>query len=215
MSSAPSFHPSLYPPPPPTHHLHPCYPPSHLNPPPTYPSKYWPSTPPVRAMNGSVHDPHAHKRTSINELLNPVASSTAIDHGLSHQSPSYSNGHYPQGTTYTHPPMPPPPHHRTANGTAYKLNPASWDGTDHGRQQRVDHMPPPRGYAPGAVPSPGAYSEYHTHLSRTHEEGFPESSSVWPSSSGRLDALPSYGSPTITQSSYSDERTCECPLLPH
>jgi hypothetical protein len=33
-------------------------------------------------MNGSVHDPHAHKRTSINELLNPVASSTAIDHEL-------------------------------------------------------------------------------------------------------------------------------------
>ncbi|KAI0002943.1 hypothetical protein BJV74DRAFT_814326 [Russula compacta] len=157
-------------------------------------------------MNGSIQDPHAHKRTSINELLNPVASSSAIDHGLSHQSPSYSNGHYAQGTTYTHPPMP-PPHHRAANGTAYKLNPASWDGTDHGRQQRVDHMPPPRGYAPGAVPSPGAYSEYHTHLSRTHEEGFSESSSVWPSSSGRLDALPSYGSPTITQSSYSDERT--------
>lgn len=157
----------------------------------------------LAAMSGAVHDPHAHKRSSITELLNPIASS-AIDHTLSHQSPPYSNGHHYVQTSYTHPPMPPPPNHRTANGgTAFKLNPASWDGTDHDRQ-RVDHMPPPRGYAP----SPSAYSEYHTHLSRTHEEGFSEPS-VWPSPSGRLDALPPYGSPTITQSSYSDERTCE------
>ncbi|KAH9963231.1 hypothetical protein BC827DRAFT_1194282 [Russula dissimulans] len=156
-------------------------------------------------MNGAVHDPHAHKRTSINELLNPVASS-AIDQGLPHQSPSYSNGHYAQSTPYTHPPMPPPPHHhRPTNGTAYKLNPASWDGADHERQ-RVEHMPPPRGYAPGAVSPPGAYPEYHPHLSRTHEEGFSDPP-VWPSPSGRLESLPPYGSPTITQSSYSDERT--------
>ncbi len=94
-----------------------------------------------------------------------------------------------------------------ANGTAYKLNPASWDGADHDRQ-RVDHMPSPRGFAPGAVPSPGAYQEYHAHLSRTHEDGFSEPS-VWPSPTGRLDGLPAYASPTITQSSYSDERTCE------
>jgi len=73
-------------------------------------------------------------------------------------------------------------------------------------------MPPPRGYAPGAVSPPGAYPEYHPHLARTHEEGFPEPP-VWPSPSGRLESLPPYGSPTITQSSYSDERTCECPLI--
>ncbi|KAF8485068.1 hypothetical protein DFH94DRAFT_718040 [Russula ochroleuca] len=155
-------------------------------------------------MNGSVHDPHAHKRTSINELLNPIASS-AIDHGLSHQPSPYSNGHYAQSTTYTHPPMPPPPHHRTPNGTAYKLNPASWDGADHDRQ-RVDHMHSPRGFAPpGAVP-PGAYQGYHAHLSQTHEDGFSEPS-AWPSPAGRMEALPAYASPTITQSSYSDERT--------
>ncbi|KAI0301852.1 hypothetical protein B0F90DRAFT_1809951 [Multifurca ochricompacta] len=155
-------------------------------------------------MNGSVHDPHANKRTSINELLNPVASSSPIDHNLSHQSSSYSNGHYPQSTTYTHPSMPPPPHHRPANGTAYKLNPASWDGADHDRQ-RVEYMPPPRGYTQ-AVPPPGVYPEYHPHVPRAHEEGFSESS-VWPSPSGRLETLSSYGSPTITPS-YSDERTC-------
>jgi len=160
-------------------------------------------------MNGSVHDPHAHKRTSINELLNPIASS-AINHGLSHQPSPYSNGHYAQSTTYTHPPMPPPPHHRTPNGTAYKLNPASWDGADHDRQ-RVDHMHSPRGFAPpGAVP-PGAYQGYHAHLSQTHEDGFSEPS-AWPSPAGRMEALPAYASPTITQSSYSDERTCECSL---
>ena len=159
-------------------------------------------------MNGAVHDPHAHKRTSITQLLNPVASST-VDHSLPHPSSPYSNGHhYPPTTAYTHPSMPPPPNRTANSGTAYKLNPASWDGTDHDRQ-RVDHMSPPRGYAP----SPAAYSEYHNHLSRTHEEGFSEPS-VWPSPSGRLDGLPPYGgSPTITQSSYSDERTCECPLL--
>ena len=161
-------------------------------------------------MSGAVHDPHAHKRTSINELLNPVASSaSAIDHGLPHPSPPFLNGHHYAATTpYTHPPMPPPPNHRTANGgTAYKLNPASWDGADHDRQ-RIDHMPPPRGYAP----SPGAYPEYHAHLSRTHEEGFEPS--VWASPTGRLDVVsPAFGSPTMTQSSYSDERTCECSLI--
>ena len=162
-------------------------------------------------MNGSVHDPHAHKRTSINELLNPVASSTAIDHGLPPQTSSYSNGHYAQNTPYTHPAMPPPPHHRTPNGTAYKLNPASWDGADHERQ-RVDHMSSPRGFAPGVLHSPGAYQEYHAHLSRTHEDGFSEPSAVWSSPTGRLDGLPTYASPTITHSSYSDERTCECSL---
>ena len=170
---------------------------------------HWPSLPSPPAMNGSVHDPHAHKRTSINELLNPVASSTAIDHGLASQSPSYSNGHYAQNSPYTHPTMQPPPHHRTANGAAYKLNPASWDGADHDRQ-RIDHMPSPRGFAPGVLPSPGAYQEYHAHLSRTHEDGFSEPSAVWPSPTGRLDGLPAYASPTITQTSYSDERTCEC-----
>jgi [histone H3]-dimethyl-L-lysine9 demethylase len=154
-------------------------------------------------MNGSVHDPHAHKRTSINELLNPVASS-AINHGIPHQSPPYSNGNYPQNTSYTHPSMPPPPHHRAANGTAYKLNPASWDGNDHDRQ-RVEHMPPPRGYAPGAVPPHGLYPEYHSHVPRSQEESFSEPP-VWPSPPGRVDSLSTYGSPTITQS-YSDERT--------
>jgi len=71
-----------------------------------------------------------------------------------------------------------------ANGTAYKLNPASWDGADHDRQ-RVDHTPSPRGFAPGAVSSPGAYQEYHTHLSRTHGDGFSEPF-VWSSPTGRL-----------------------------
>jgi lysine-specific demethylase 3 len=167
---------------------------------------HWTPLPSPSAMNGSVHDPHAHKRTSINELLNPVASSTVIDHGLPPQTSSYPNGHYAQNTTYTHhPTMPPPPHHRTPNGTAYKLNPASWDGADHDRP-RVDHMPSPRGFAPGVLHSPGAYQEYHTHLSRTHEDGFSEPSAVWSSPNG----LPTYASPTITHSSYSDERTCEC-----
>ena len=150
-------------------------------------------------MNGPLHDPHAHKRTSITELLNPVTSSSTIDHGIPHPPSSYANGHYAQNATYTHPPMPPPPHHRVVNGT-YKLNPASWgDGADHDRQ-RLDNMPLQRGYAPGAVP-PGAYPDFHSHVPRTHEDGLSESSvSVWPSPSARLDA--GYGSP-----SYSDERT--------
>ncbi|KAH9978099.1 hypothetical protein BGW80DRAFT_1285791 [Lactifluus volemus] len=151
-------------------------------------------------MNGSVHDPHAHKRTSINELLNPVASS-AIDHGIPHQSPPYSNGNHPQNTSYTHPSMPPPPHHRAANGTAYKLNPASWDGNDHDRQ-RVEHMPPPRGYAPGAVPSHGLYPEYHSHVPRSQEESFSDPP-VWPSPPGRVDpSIPSDPSASNSSSSY-------------
>ncbi|KAI0269299.1 hypothetical protein BC834DRAFT_820114 [Gloeopeniophorella convolvens] len=154
-------------------------------------------------MNGTVHDPHGHKRTSINELLNPVASS-AIDHGLPHQPSSYSNGHYSTSTSYTHPPMPPPPHHGPANGVAYKLNPASWDGADQDRR-RVDHMAQPRGYAHGAVPPPAMYQDYSAHGSRPHEESFSEHPS-WHSPTGRHETLTGYGSPTITQS-YSDERT--------
>src|SRR5712672_38648 len=117
-------------------------------------------------MNVSVHNPHAPKRTSINELLNPVASSNAIDHGLPAQTSPYSNGHYAQNTTtYTYPTMPPHPHHRTANGTAYKLNPASWDGADHDRQ-RVDHMPSLRRFAaPGALHSSGACQDNYVQLS--------------------------------------------------
>lgn len=95
--------------------------------------------------------------------------------------------------------MPPPPHQRAPNGTAFKLNPANWgDGTDHDRQ-RVDNMHLQRGYAPGAA-APGAYPDFHSHVPRTHEDGLSEPSvSVWPSP-GRLEAA--YGSP-----SYSDERT--------
>jgi hypothetical protein len=155
-------------------------------------------------MNGPLHDPHAHKRTDINQLLNPVTPSSAIDHGLPHPPSSYANGHYPQNGTYTHPPMPPPPHQGGVNGTAYKLNPASWgDGTDHHRQ-RLDNMPLQRGYAPGAVP----YPDFHSHVPRTHEDGLSEASvSVWPSPPGRLEA--GYGSP-----SYSDERTSKFLLWP-
>ena len=165
---------------------------------PTLLYKPWPHSLSVTVM-GSLNDPHAHKRTSINELLNPVTSSSEIDQGLPHQ-PTYLNGHYTQNPTYTHPPMLPPSHHRVANGTAYKLNPASWDGADHDRQ-RFDNMPSQRGYAHGSTPQ-GAYLEFPSHVPRTHEDGLSETSvPVWPSP-GRLEAT--YGSPT-----YSDERTCK------
>lgn len=153
-----------------------------------------------------VH-PHPSEQTSRNELLNPVASTTAIDHGLLTQIPSHSNGHYAQDT---HPTMPPPPHQRTANGTAYNLNPASWDGTD---RPMVGHMHSPRGFAPGALHPPGTYQEYHAHLSRTHDDGFSEPSAIWSTPSGPpygSAVYPSYPSPIIVPSSYSDERTCEC-----
>ena len=138
------------------------------------------------AINGSVHDLHAHKRTSINEPLGPISSSSAIEHGLSHQS---SSGHYAQSTTDSHSRMS-PAHNRAMDGTAYKHNPPGW-GRD---------MPSPRG-APGAVSSLGAYH-------RTQADGFSERS-VWSIPAGRMDA---YGPPTITQSSYSAQRTCECYL---
>ena len=65
--------------------------------------------------------------------------------------------------------MPPILNRRITNSTtAYWLNPASRDGVDYDRN-RVDYIPPPRAYAP----SLGVYTEYHTHLSRIHEEGFP------------------------------------------
>jgi hypothetical protein len=138
----------------------------------------------VPVMNWAGHDPHDHKLTFINELLNPaVSESSATDYGLPHRA-RYSNGqHYcAPTTTYTHPPMSPAPNNRTPiGGTAYKFNLASWDGTNHDGQ-RVDYMRPPR----GNVASLGACSEYHTRLSQTHEDGFSEPS-VWYSLSGRLD----------------------------
>ena len=167
-------------------------------------------------MNGSVHSLYAHKQTPTNGLLNPIASS-AIDHGLSHQSSPYGpypNCHYAPSTTYAHPI--PPPHHSATNGTAataYRLNPAGWDGATHDKQ-RVDHMPP-RGFAPGAVHSPGLNQEYHAHLSRANEDGSFERP-VWygPAAEAavRMDTSLAHPFPSISRSSYSDERSCEYPL---
>jgi hypothetical protein len=145
------------------------------------------------AMNGSVHDPHSHKRTSINETLGPISSSSATERGLSPQSSSYSNGRYAQSTTYRHSLMP-PLHNRATNGTAYP----TWD----------HNVPSSRGFVPRAVPSLGTYQEYHAHLSRTHGDGFSELS-VRSSPAGCLDI---YGFPTIAQSSYPAKGTCECYL---
>ena len=71
-------------------------------------------------------------------------------------------------------------------------------------------MPSSRDFAPGALHSQSVYQEYHYHLSRAHEDKLSESSAVWPSPTGRVGGSPAYASPTVTQSSYSDERTCEC-----
>ncbi|KAH9994847.1 hypothetical protein BJV77DRAFT_1066573 [Russula vinacea] len=148
---------------------------------------------PPPAIDGSVHDPHAlahaHKRTSINEPVGPISLSSVTEHDLSHQSSSYSNGHYAQSTTYTHSLMP-PPHNRATNSTAYR-QPPTWDR----------YLPSP--HDSGVVPSLRNYQEYPAHLSRTHGDGF-SGPSIWSSPAGRLDA---YGSPTITQSSYPAKRT--------
>ena len=105
--------------------------------------------------------------------------------------------------------MPPPPSHRTTNGgTTYKLNPASWDGADHDTQM-VDHMSPPGDYAARLV---GVHipNIMHTYLGLMRKVspnllfglvrlGF--------SMSRLLSAL------QLTQSLYSDERTCEVSLI--
>jgi hypothetical protein len=80
--------------------------------------------------------------------------------------------------------MPPP----TGNGAAYKLNPVNWDSAEHDRQ-RVEHMASPRAFAPGLLHSPGAYQEYHAHLSRT-QDGFSEPSAIWSSPTGVSMAYP-------------------------
>ena len=163
-------------------------------------------------MNGFVHGLCVHKQTPTNELLNPrlPIASSAIDYGL-HQPSSFPNGHYPSGMPYTHPPTLPPPHHRATSGTAHTLDPANRNVADHVRQ-RVDHMPALRGLEPGAVPSPGGYQEYHAHLSPTHEDRFSEPL-VWSNPAGRIGASFAYPIPSISRSSYSDERTCEYSLF--
>ena len=153
-------------------------------------------------MSGSVPGLHAYKQTSTNEPFNPIASSS-IDHGL---SSFYPNGHYAPSAMYTHSPMPPPPRHTATNGTAYRLNPASWYGTNHNRQ-RVDHLPPPRTFASGAVHSSGAYKEYHAH-SQMHEDGLSEPP-VWSNPTGRMDASLAYSAYPFPATSRSNGRTCE------
>ena len=146
-------------------------------------------------MDGPLHDPHAHKRTSINELLNPVTPSSVIKHELPHPlSSSYTNDHH-LNATYT-PPTTPPSHQRVANGT-YELNPASWWASSDQDGQRLDNYPLQRGNAPGAVP----YSDFHDHFQQTHEDSLSDSFFFFSSSPpGHFEA--SYGSP-----SYFDERT--------
>ena len=113
------------------------------------------------AINRSVHDPH--ERIPINEPLGPISSSSAIEH----ESPSYSNGHYAQRTTYSRSRMSPP--HNMATGIAYKYKPPSWD----------HDMP---------SPSLGAC---HRRLA----DGFFDPS-VWSSPAGRLDAYDSHTRPS-------------------
>lgn len=146
---------------------------------------------------------HAHMLNSVNEQLNPIASS-AIDHGPFHQ-PSYPNGYHGPSTMYTHLSMLPTPHqyhHGATNGTTY--NHASWDEADHDRR-KVDHMRSPRGFAPGPVHSLSAYQEYDAHLSRAHEDGF-SGHPVWSSPAGHMDASLAYPFPANPRS-YSDEQT--------
>jgi len=141
---------------------------------------------------------------STNEPLNPIASS-AIDRGLVHPSSPNPNGHYAPSTTYTHSPMPPLPRHKATNGTAYRLNHASWYGPNRDRQ-RVDHLPSLRGFVPGAVHSLGAYQDDHAHSSQTHEDGFSEPP-VWSSPAGRMDASLAYNACPFPAASRSNGRT--------
>ncbi|KAA1466060.1 hypothetical protein DENSPDRAFT_862224 [Dentipellis sp. KUC8613] len=164
-------------------------------------------------MNG-LHDPHNHKRTSITELLNPVAAASA-DPNLPASSHLANLPNYANSPQFQDPQMPQqmPMHGRTSSGS-FKLSAASWGQSNEEeqalqRKQQEQQYAYPRGYAstPGVL-APGIYPDHPSRVQRPREDtngALPLDPSFWPSPSANESNL-SYNSPSVAPT-YSDERT--------
>ncbi|KAI0047285.1 Clavaminate synthase-like protein [Auriscalpium vulgare] len=157
-------------------------------------------------MNGS-HDPHGHKRTSITQLLNPVAATPgpALDaHTAFPNSSNYSNNQY-----FAHHQMPPLPYQPAAAQPAhFKLTAASWEANGSERRRQEIAYPPPNYPQSGNAP-PGMYPEHSSRVNRPREDAAQQQYEppVWQNGVSHEANVPSYNQ-------YSDERTpaAEVPL---
>ena len=180
------------------------------------------SSPYFLAMN-TLHDPHSHKRTSINELLNPVAATPAVD-GAHHPIPlPHHLGGYADPAHYQHHQMSSQaPMHLQPSQGAFKLSAASWDQGGDSEQalaaKKADQPAYNRSYPvqpPPPASSPGMYQEQQQHpqrAQRPREEqngnnNFTFDPQLW-QSPGVNEANLSY-TPSLITPSYSDERTSE------
>ncbi|EIW61789.1 Clavaminate synthase-like protein [Trametes versicolor FP-101664 SS1] len=164
----------------------------------------------------NMHDASVHnKRTSINELLNPVgatSSSSAYGH---QQLPSISTAlqyvppPHPHHHAQAPPQYPPLPQQSQVNaGTQYSLRAASWDSSkdEQGPRRMEPEAAAPCRYPPAPQQQHPAYVDNYARHARPGGEAPPYSMEVptWTSSHETPSA--SYAPPMMSPV-YSDERT--------
>ncbi|KAI0921387.1 hypothetical protein AcW2_006378 [Taiwanofungus camphoratus] len=157
----------------------------------------------------SLHDPHVHKRTSINELLNPIAAtpSGSLDSTFnSNQLPSLSAfiqpahpQHVQSNTASGYPPS-------MSSGSSFSLRAASWDHATKDDMAARRPEPDPASCRYTSVPSHSMYQDAFSRPARQIEEtpNYGIDVPTWPGSTETANA--SYGPPMISPM-YSDERT--------
>ncbi|CCM03365.1 uncharacterized protein FIBRA_05494 [Fibroporia radiculosa] len=150
----------------------------------------------------ALHDAHAHKRTSINELLNPITAPAALDHYNPTQLPSLASFLAPHH-------LQPGPAPYPSAASSFSLRAASWD---HAAKDghRPDSDPNACRYAP---PSHPLYQDSFSRPPRPLDEAPSYGIDVptWPPSAEPPNS--SYPPPALP-SIYSDERTGNSHLFP-
>ncbi|KAI0677004.1 Clavaminate synthase-like protein [Trametes maxima] len=170
----------------------------------------------------NLHDANAHsKRTSINELLNPVAATSSSSLGPSYgqqQLPSlsaalqYSHPHPHPHHVQAPPQYPPHPHHAPMNSAPqYSLRAAEWTHPkDELAQRRPDQDPANCRYPPPSIPQQPVYADNYSRHPRPPGEAPHYSMDVPTWSSSHETSSASYGPPMMSPV-YSDERTAASP----
>ncbi|KAI0069112.1 Clavaminate synthase-like protein [Artomyces pyxidatus] len=163
-------------------------------------------------MNG-LHDPHGHKRTSITELLNPVAAPPTVDPALPQPNGFPQHANYVNSPHYPHQQMGPPAHDQAQGQSAtFKLSAASWDqgnsqangGSAGHERTRQEQYAYPRGYPTPPGHPPNMYQDHSRPRPREEQANFDPA--LWQSPGVHEGNLSSYNQPMIAPT-YSDERT--------
>ena len=165
-----------------------------------------------------LHDPHVHnKRTSINELLNPVGATAAS----SSLPPSYNHQQLPSLSAALQYPLPhgPPPYPHPSssqlNQAPFSLRAASWEsGKEELGPRRSDSDPASCRYPPpAALVSHPAYSDGYPRPPRPDEA--PHYAVDGPQQWSPTHETPGaqYGPPPMMPPAYPDERQGACAPL--